>query len=232
MNLKYYFFGKNCKIDRNLSDHSNLKENLVHQGFKGENILLLNQIHSNKVITITKKSEIYGTQNLPKLDAIVTNLENITIGVVTADCAPILLSDIENNVIAAIHAGWRGAKLGIIENAIAAMRNIGAKNITANIGPMILQQSYEVSKDFLPDFCNENPQNKQFFKENLQKQGKYFFDLNAYVINKLKIAEISKINNLNIDSYSNDKDFFSFRRSTHLKEPDYGRNIALIELQS
>ncbi|MDX2083552.1 MAG: peptidoglycan editing factor PgeF [Rickettsiales bacterium] len=227
--IKYNFFGKDCIIDRELRDRSNLALRLQEKNFSSSNALFVNQIHGNEVIKIDDLKKIHGDQNLPKADALVTNLPNLAIAVITADCAPILFFDQEEKVIAAAHAGWRGAKNGIIKSTISAMKNLQAKNITAVIGPMIQQNSYEVSQDFFADFLSEDSENKEFFK-NSEKPNKYWFDLPSYIEKKLRQENIFTIINLAIDTYKNEKDFFSFRRSTHLKESDCGRNVSVIEV--
>lgn len=227
MTIKYNFFGKNCLIDRALEDRSNLKRALEEKDFRNDKILFVNQVHGNDVVVVDSKEKIHGEQGLPKADALVTNLKNIVIGVVTADCSPILFFDEEKNIIAAAHAGWRGAKLGVIQATINAMKKIGAKNIKAIVGPMICQKSYEVSKEFFDDFLKENQVNQKFFKDAI-KPDKYMFDLPGYVEEILRAVGIKEIENLKIDTYENEKDFFSFRRSTHLGEADCGRNISVI----
>ena len=230
MKIKYHFFGKDCLIDRELKNRSNLDSALVEKNI-GSRALFVNQIHGKEVVVIDAEDKIHGEQNLPKADAIVTNLANITIGVITADCAPVLFFDEEKNVIAAAHAGWRGAKMGVIESVVKAMRNLGAGNIHAVIGPMIQQKSYEVSSEFVNDFLNENGGNKIFFI-NGEKPDKYWFDLPAYVERKLIEAGIEKIENLKINTYSEEERFFSFRRSFHRGENDCGRNVSAIAINN
>ncbi len=214
-------------IDRALSDRSGVEESLKNLGWKSESVLFVNQIHGAEVVVIDDKSKIHGTQNLPKADAIVTNQKNIVIGVITADCAPVFLFDEEKEVIAVAHAGWRGAKLGVLESAITAMKNLGAKNILAAIGPMIQKKSYEVSEEFFRDFLSDNLANKKFFIDGVSA-GKYWFDLPFYVEEKLHDLGINKIENRQIDTYQNEQDFFSYRRSTHRGEKDCGRNVSVI----
>ena len=161
--IKTHFFGKDCIIDRALINRENLALNLKNQQFIFQNILLLNQVHQKEVVVVDDKSKIYGESNLPKADGIVSNLKEVVLGIVTADCSPILLFDNEKKVIGACHAGWRGAKAGVISQTINEMRNLGAKNISALIGPMIQQKSYEISFEFYDDFIDENIENK-FFK--------------------------------------------------------------------
>ncbi len=229
MKAKFHFFGKDCLIDRALQNRAEIEASLQKQNIFATNILMTNQVHGTEVVTIDTQEKIYTKQNLPKADALVTNLPNIALGLFTADCSPILFFDEENKIIGAAHAGWRGAKSGIIANTVLAMKKLGAKNIQAKIGPMIQQESYEVSLEFLDDFLIETPENKKFFLDCKNPQ-KYLFDLSKYIESKLQIAGISKIDNCHIDTYKNAKEFFSFRRSTHLKEVDCGRNISVIAI--
>lgn len=226
MTIIYNFFGKNCLINRDLQDRENLKNCLKELEFNVSKTLFVNQIHSKKVVVIDSLQKVYGEQNLPKADAIISNQTNIAIAVITADCAPILLFDEKNKIIGAVHAGWRGAKLGIIENAVLEMKNLGAKNIKAIIGPMIQVKSYEVSQDFYDDFLLEKKENNRFFIKGKNFE-KYLFDLNLYVENKLLEAGIDEIENQKIDTYQEEK-YFSYRRATHQNLTDCGRNISLI----
>lgn len=228
--IKYHFFGKDLIIDRPLLNRSHLDLRLQEEGFKNSHTLFLNQIHGNEVVIIDDEKKIYLQQGLPKADAIITNLKNINIAVVTADCAPILFFDSENKIIAAAHAGWRGAKSGIIENTVKAMKNLGAKKIHAIIGPLILQDSYEVSQEFFDDFLVEDKANSRFFK-NGAAPNKHLFDLPFYVEEKLKNCQVVEIKNVKIDTYKNEKTLFSFRRSTHKNENDCGRNVSLIAIE-
>ena len=228
MSIKYHFFGKDCIIDRPLANRVDLTRALSEKNFPTKT-LFVNQIHGNEVLVIDKSEKIHGDQDLPKADAIVTNLANISIGIITADCSPILFFDEEKNIIAAAHAGWRGAKSGVIVSTVAEMKKLGAKNIKALIGPMIQQKSYQISQEFLDDFLSEDAANKEFFVNGVSPD-KYQFDLPAYVEKKLRESEVLEIKNLGIDTYENEKDFFSFRRSTHLGEKDCGRNVSVIAI--
>ncbi len=227
MAIRCSFFGKNCLIDRALKDRENLMKMLENRGYKAKNVLLLNQIHSNEVVVVDEIKKIYGDQELPKADAIVTNLKNVVIGVVTADCSPILFYDEKQGIIAAVHAGWKGAKNGVIFSAIEAMKKLGAKNIKAKIGPMIQQESYQVSKEFYDEFLLEDLNNKDFFIEGAESE-KYNFDLPSYIEKKIKSEGDIEIDNPRTDTYKNEENFFSFRRSNHLGESDCGRNISII----
>jgi len=226
MSIKYNFFGKDCIIDRSLANRAGLTLALIEKNFLTK-VLFVNQIHGSEVVVVDAVEKIHGDQDLPKADAIVTNLPNILIGVITADCAPILFCDEEENIIAAAHAGWRGAKMGVIAATVAEMKKLGAKNIKAIIGPMIQQRSYQVSQEFLDDFLAEDEGNKKFFVNGVSVD-KYQFDLPGYVVKKLCEAGIEKIENLGVDTYENEEEFFSFRRSAHRFEKDCGRNVSVI----
>ncbi|MBL6664875.1 MAG: peptidoglycan editing factor PgeF [Rickettsiales bacterium] len=229
MTIKYHFFGTEVKINRDLENREPLNKSLTQKGFQTKHTLLLNQIHSNNVCVIDTENKIYGDQNLPKADAIVTNQPNINIGVITADCAPILLYCKQSNIIAATHAGWKGAKAGIIKNTISKMKELGAAEIQAIIGPMIQQDSYEVSKEFYDDFLSENLENKEFFISG-KLVDKFQFDLNGYVENKLRKSGIENIQNSKIDTYSGFDKYFSYRRANHQNKKDCGRNISIINV--
>jgi YfiH family protein len=229
MSIKFHFFGKDCIVDRAIADRKDLKRALLEKGFEFDVIQFVNQVHGADVITIDAHSKIHGDQNLPKADAIVTTLEKVVIGVFTADCAPIFLYDEVKKIVAVIHAGWKGAKNGVIKSTIAAMKKLGAQNIVALIGPMIQQKSYEVSQEFFDDFTSKNDGNKIFFRDT-NKAGKHMFDLPSYVEKKLREEGIFEIRNSGIDTYENEKEFFSYRRSTHRAESDCGRNISVIAL--
>ncbi len=230
MTIKYHFFGKDCIIDRELQSRTNLEFLLKEKNFNSRANLFVNQIHSAEVVVIDDENKIYGNQGLPKADALVTNLPNIVIGVITADCAPILFFDEQEKIIGAAHAGWRGARSGVISSTVVAMKKLGAKKISAIVGPMIQQESYEVSKDLFGDFATEDLENIKFFVDGEQPQ-KYWFDLNGYVEKKLGDAGVSKVKNDKIDTYVDEKNLFSFRRSTHLGEKDCGRNVSVICLE-
>ncbi len=228
MKIKFHFFGKDCIIDRPLKERDNLKLALSKHGFKAQHTLFVNQIHSAEVVVIDDAKKIYGEQDLPKADAIVANQKNIAVGVITADCSPVLLFDEKAGIIAAAHAGWRGAKLGVLENVVAEMKKLGATNIEALIGPMIQQESYEVSQEFFDDFVRDNSVNKKFFIAG-KESGKFQFDLPSYVEEKLVFLG-ARVANCRIDTYKNEEKFFSFRRSTHRNEQNCGRNISIIEI--
>lgn len=229
MAIKHNFFGLECYIDRELSNYDQLELALNKMGWRYRNINFVSQIHSNNVVVINDENKILPRQNLPQADAIVTNQKNLAICVVTADCAPIIIEDYDNEIIAIIHAGWRGAKKDIIKNAITEMLNLGAdiKKMKAFIGPMIHQKSYQVSADFYNDFVMQNNENKIFFKTDLKETEKYLFDLVAFVKRKLNLAEIFDIEDIDIDSYENFDKYASYRKSFHLAKNLDKRNISV-----
>jgi YfiH family protein len=226
--LQYNFFGKDCLIDQQLANREDLNQKLLELNFKCSEVLLLNQVHGKEVIIIDDASKIYGTQGLPKVDGIVTNLPNVAIGVVTADCGPILFYDNSSKIIGACHAGWKGAKNGIIEATIKAMKSLGSSEINAIIGPMIQQYSYQVSADFYDEFLLESINNKKYFKISNNNKSKWQFDLPSYITDKLYKNSVVNVDNLNIDTYTNMAKYNSYRRYCHLNEENHARNISVI----
>jgi polyphenol oxidase len=167
----------------------------------------------------------------PRADAIVTCTPGLAIGVTTADCGPILLADRQNRVIGAAHAGWRGALGGIVEATVAAMEQLGAdrSRIRAALGPMIRQDNYEVGPDLIARFAAEDSSSDRFFLP-APRNGHALFDLAAYIGARLKKAGIGQIEDLGLCTYADPARFFSFRRSTHRAEADYGRHVNAIAL--
>ena len=191
-------------------------------------IFLLNQIHSNKFIYIDKN---FKTQKKIKADAVITNQKNIPIAILTADCVPLLLYDDKKHIIAAIHAGWRGAFKNIIYKVIHFMLRKGCekKNITVAIGPCISQKNYNVKEDFKKKFIKKDKKNKIFFKK---RRDIIYFDLPNYVKYQLKSNGITRVDLLKIDTFDKKNNYFSARRSLKLKHDDYGRNISIIMINS
>ena len=207
----------------------NIKKNLkiVLNKFSktSKQIFLLHQVHSNKFIFIKKNFNM--NKKRLKADAIITNQRNLPIGILTADCVPVLVYDNSSMMIAAIHAGWKGAFKGIINKVINFMIKKGCKrkNIHAVIGPSISQQSYDVKRDFFRRFIKKDKKNKIFFKK---RKNLTYFNLPKYVKSQLKFNKISSIDHINIDTFNEKNNFFSARRSLRLKHEDYGRNISII----
>ncbi len=166
----------------------------------------------------------------PRADALVTDRPGLLLGILTADCAPVLLADAEAGVVGAAHAGWRGALAGVTDAAIAAMESLGARRerIAATVGPCIGAQSYKVDRAFQARFLDADADNSRFFTEG--GAGKPHFDLEAYVVHRLQTARIATATALGLDTYANPDRFFSYRRATHRGEPDYGRQLSLIGL--
>ena len=189
-----------------------------------KNIFLLHQIHSNKFVFINK---YYKNQKRKKADAIITDIPKLPIAVLTADCAPILIYDKQKKMIAAIHAGWKGAYKGIVSKVTNFMIKKGCakKNMIAVIGPCIAQKSYNVREDFKRKFLKKNKRNKVFFKK---RKNLIYFDLSKYIKSQLKLMKITNLDTINIDTFPKKNNFFSARRSLHLNHDDYGRNISLI----
>ncbi len=213
---------------------SNDKKNIVKKNLKivknkiskkAKNIYLVNQIHSNKFVFIDKNFR-FNNKKI-KADAIITNLRYFPIAVLTADCVPLLLHDNKKNIIAVIHAGWKGAFKGIIGKVINFMIRKGCKmsDITAAIGPCIKQKNYNVKSDFKKKFLQKNLKNKIFFKK---RQNLIYFDLSNFIKSQLKLFKIGHIDMINIDTFEKKNNFFSARRALKLKHDDYGRNISII----
>lgn len=165
----------------------------------------------------------------PKADAIVTRTPGLAIAVSTADCVPVLFADSHAGVVGAAHAGWRGALGGVLESTIDAMENIGAARhrITASIGPAISQAAYEVGPEFEETFLEADPANAGFFARESQDSRPHF-DLTGYVAARLIHAGAGDVGNLNLCTYADTERFFSYRRTCHKSEPDYGRQISAI----
>lgn len=187
------------------------------------------QIHSADAVTVT---EPWPMGSAPKADAMVTDRPGIALGILAADCAPVLLADPEAHVIGAAHAGWGGAFGGVIENVVMAMTRLGADpaRILAAIGPCIGQASYEVGPEFEQRFAARDSASRSFFVPS-PREGHWQFDLEAYVASRLKEAGIGTVKRLGADTYTREADFFSFRRTTHQKQADYGRQISAILLR-
>ena len=187
----------------------------------------MHQTHSNKVIVINKKNKNF---KIFKSDSLITNIKGLAIGVVTADCVPIILYDSKNEVIGCVHAGWRGAISGIIEKTIIQINRLNKDSkIFACIGPCIGKKSYEVDTSFYKKFLKKSKKNSLYFSK--KNTAKKLFNLRRYVRNKLLKYGI-KVDQIYLDTFTEKKYFFSYRRSQKLKEVDYGRNISVITLKA
>jgi YfiH family protein len=197
-------------------------------GVATEHFLTCYQIHSPTVVVAETP---WPASERPRADAIVTRTPGLAIGVSTADCGPVLMADPRARVIGAAHAGWRGALTGVVESTVAAMVKLGAerKRIVAAAGPMIRQPSYEVGQDLLDRFVALEPNTIRFFKP-AQRADHWMFDLAGYVVSRLRRADVGEIEDLGHCTYADPAQFYSYRRSTHRAESDYGRHINAIAL--
>lgn len=197
-------------------------------GVEPRRLLTAYQSHSPNVVVAEAP---WTTENRPQADAIVTRMRALAIGVTTADCGPVLFADPRAGVIAAAHAGWRGALTGVIEATIAAMERLGAApgQIRAAIGPMIRQRNYEVGPDLVARFRAEDPASSRFFAP-AKRDGHAMFDLAGYIAVRLKRAGITEVEDVGLCTYAEPERFFSYRRTTHRAEADYGRHVNAIAL--
>lgn len=191
----------------------------------GASLVTVRQVHSPDVVTVTGP---IGEADRPAADAMVTNLPGLILGILTADCVPVVLADAQAGVVGAAHAGWKGAIAGVTDNTLAAMEKLGARRdqISATIGPCIGRASYEVTSDFARHFEEEDVENSRFFSAG--REGHCQFDIAAYVAARLATAGVSRVEMMDEDTYSQPDRFYSYRRSCHLNEPSYGRQISMI----
>lgn len=185
----------------------------------------VHQVHSAEAVHVERP---WPQAERPRADGMVTDRPNLLLGILTADCTPVLLADHHAVVVGAAHAGWRGALAGVTDSTIEAMERLGARreHIHAAVGPCIAQQSYEVDDAFRARFAKADPDNVRFFVPG--PAGKPHFDLEAYVVHRLIAAGIDEIEALNLDTYADDQRFYSYRRATHRGEADYGRQLSAI----
>jgi polyphenol oxidase len=213
-------------------DRAHVAENRARMaaalGVAPEALLSAYQIHSAEVV-VAEAPWTHAAR--PRVDAIVTRMPGLAISVSTADCGPVLLADAEARVIGAAHAGWRGALAGVTDAAIAAMERLGARRerIVAALGPMISQPNYEVGADLVERFRAADAHNARFFRP-AARPGHALFDLPGYVTWRLAAARIAGIEDLAACTYADPARFYSFRRTTHRGEPDYGRHVNAIAL--
>jgi hypothetical protein len=222
------YAGLNCGLGSR-DDPGRVRENRAraarHLGGAVPEVVTVYQIHSATAVRIEGP---IPREELPKADAVVSSTPGLVVGVLTADCAPVLFADPEAKVVAAAHAGWRGAVAGIVEATVAEMERAGARRerIRAAIGPSISQSAYEVGPDFLEDVLSRDPVNRDFF--DTTPGGKPRFDLPGFVARRLQALGLTAVDCVSPCTYSDESKFFSFRRTTHRAEPDYGRQISAI----
>jgi YfiH family protein len=198
----------------------------AHLRIAPQNFLFCRQTHSPKVVTV---DEIWTPQNAPQADAMVTNKTGIALGIRTADCVPVLFACTNSPIIAAAHAGWRGALCGVLENTVAAMENLGAqkKSLRAALGPCIWKKSYEVGPEFPAAFLAEDPAHERFFTPTF-KSDNYQFDLSGYVVEKLHKLGVLSVEESPADTCADPERFYSYRASTLRGEECSGRLVSAI----
>jgi len=201
-----------------------------HFGIDVSNLLFLEQVHGNKVVTV---ENLWTPDTRPKADATVTNKPGVAIAISTADCVPVIFADKKKKVIGVAHAGWKSAFTGIVENTISAMEALGAKaaNIEAAIGPCISSQSYEVNTQYKEDFLKADIENEKFFKPS-PRNDRFLFDLPGYVADRIKKSGVEDLKKLDLDTLINDKYLFSFRRSFLLSKKSYGVQPSVIMIKA
>lgn len=197
-----------------------------HLGFADVPLSTPHQIHSPDAVVI---DEPFGPER-PKADAVVTKTPGVIVGVLAADCGPVLFADPEAQIVGAAHSGWKGAISGVLEKTVETMECLGATkaNIRAVLGPSITQANYEVGPEFRDRFIDEDPANTAFFSVS-ERAGHFMFDLPGYILKRLDRAGVQAAS-LDLCTYADEERFFSYRRTTHRGEPDYGRQISAIVL--
>ena len=223
-------YSLNCSYresDKTDSVRENRKRVSEALGFSPVSLVLVNQIHSADVVAVTAP---FAKDNIPKADAMVTKTKGVLLGILTADCAPLLFADEKAGVIGAAHAGWQGAIAGVLENTLDAMCEMGAERerIKLAIGPTICQKSYEVDENFYQRFLKHHDAAAAFFTQG--KAGHYQFDLPSYIAWRAARAGLVMIENVKRDTCAEEDFFFSHRRATLRKEADSGRQISVIGL--
>lgn len=197
-------------------------------GVTPDRLLSAWQVHSPDAVLVSGPWE---GEERPRVDAMVTTTPGLALGVLTADCGPVLFADPKAKVIGAAHAGWKGALSGVTARTLALMEEQGAEraNVTAVIGPMISRAAYEVGPEFPGRFTDADPENARYFTAS-PRAGHYMFDLPAYLADRLRAEGVGAVVNLSLCTFSDERRFFSYRRATHRNERDYGRLISAIAL--
>jgi len=239
-NIKHCFFSRKNGVSKGLYESLNCgigsndnKEDVLKNleiisnkiNCNKNSLITLNQKHTNQVVYFKNETSI---KNKVTADAIVSEVKNVGIGILTADCAPILFYDPKKKIIGCAHSGWKGALNGIIKNIVKKFNelNSNSNDLIAVVGPCIDKKSYEVKEDFFNKFVSYENNNKIFFEK--INNGKFLFDLRGFINKEISISGITNIENLEMDTFSQKEFFYSYRRSQHNKEKDYGRCISVI----
>ncbi len=226
------FAGLNCGYGSG-DDNDRVRENRVRAAARlgvGEaDIATLHQVHSADVVEVQAP---WPLDRRPRADAMVSVTPGLALGILTADCVPVLFADAEAGVIGAAHAGWKGALAGVVGATIDAMQGLGAKpaRIVAAIGPCIRQASYEVGPELRDAFVADDGANEVYFAPS-DRAGHFMFDLAGYVMAAAQAAGSAVVDDVALDTYADEALFYSYRRATHRREPDYGRGLSLISLE-
>lgn len=216
-------------VSKKLENLGSLTHGFYTRAGAPQNLVTVHQVHSATAVVVDQP---WKAEDQPKADALVTNKADILLGVKTADCAPVLLADEAAGVVAAAHAGWRGALDGVLEDTVKKMVTLGAdpNRIVAAVGPCIGPKSYEVSDGFQAPFLAQDPANAKFFTP-AARAGHLMFDLPAYVVARLEKLGVAVVENVARDTLAEEQTFFSHRRATLRQEPDNGRQMSVIGLK-
>jgi YfiH family protein len=225
------YAGLNCGMgskDAPEAVQENKRRAMAAMGLGADALALVHQVHSPDVWTATAPRE---RPAMEKADALVSRRSGLALGILTADCAPVLFADGAAGVVAAAHAGWRGAMSGVLENTVARMEAEGARraDIHAALGPCIRQESYEVGQDMKDAFAERHGDHDRYFAGG-DRPGHYQFDLAGFIMDRLAALNLASTHDVGLDTYVDADRFYSYRRATHQGEPDYGRELAVVAL--
>lgn len=226
------FASLNCGLgsgdDKNLVQRNRARV-AERVGVAPERLLTAFQVHSPDALAVDGP---WPSDDRPRVDALVTATPGLAVGVLTADCGPVLFADAEAGVVGAAHAGWKGALGGVTTKTIEAMEQLGARRsrMVAVLGPMISQFAYEVGPEFAPRFIENDASNMKYFAPSA-RAGHHMFDLAGYIVARLRSDGVGRVETLGLCTVEDERRFFSYRRTTHRREPDYGRQISAIALR-
>ncbi len=241
--VKHGFFGRSGGVSTGIYSSLNLSEKTTDSkanvyanralvmdelNISNRKVFFPNQQHTSNVVFINKETEFDKLSQKP-VDAVITNLKGIGVGILTADCSPILAYESESGFILAIHAGWKGALAGVCENSLNSLKDLGVdiRKLSVAVGPTISTNSYEVKLDFVDSFVKTDPYFENFF---IKRDHNYFFDLTLFIESRFNLFGVYDIDNLGMCTYENPELFFSNRRAYHKSERDFGRMASIISL--